>query len=115
MVIRPLRISFIKKARRDPDQCVLSRSGGVQSLRSPKFTFVCRSSWVHGGGPDCSWFPPEWEDKERKEKEKNLKGRVGGDIRVYGRNKGARSLFSCGQRDLCRLSEAQPQAGNLRP
>jgi len=36
---------------------------------------------------------------------------TGGEIRVYGGNKGARE-FSCGQRDLCRLSEAQPQAGN---
>ena len=36
---------------------------------------------------------------------------TGGKIRVYGGNKGARE-FSCGQRDLCRLSEAQPQAGN---
>ena len=39
-----------------------------------------------------------------------------GEIRVYGRSKGSRvSRFSCGQRDqrdLCRLSEAQPQAGN---
>ena len=35
----------------------------------------------------------------------------GGEIRVYGRNKGTR-VFSCGQRDLCHLSEAQPQAGN---
>ena len=34
-----------------------------------------------------------------------------GEIRVYGRNKGTR-VFSCGQRDPCRLSEAQPQAGN---
>ena len=32
---------------------------------------------------------------------------TGGEIRVYGGNKGARE-FSCGQRDLCRLSEAQP-------